>query len=223
VSSSGYSFAVDDLVAEKGDGASSSQALSEENQAKLKEILSLLQRDVQDQVRDADLLREALEFIDQDLPVDIKASLEPVSQLDNHFATVKQALKNQSSQPALEQRRAMAKQSVKDSHAQIQNNKELLAKLQPALELKKTRKAALEAGLRNLTAEIEVDEKKMAELPESTEKMRKEASAALNVERQLKAKLSALSKTQEVDQKFLENINKIISDSTNVISKYLGV
>jgi chromosome segregation ATPase len=223
VSSPGYSFAVDDLVAEKGDEASSSQALSEENQAKLKEILFLLQRDVQDQVRDADLLREALELIDQDLPADIKASLEPVSQLDNHFAAVKQALKNQSSQPALEQRRATAKQSVKDLHAQIQNNKELLAKLQPALELKKTRKAALEVELRNLTAEIEADKKKMAELPESTEKMRNEASAALNVERQLKTKLSALSKTQEADQKLLENINKIISDATNVISKYLGV
>jgi hypothetical protein len=99
---------VDDLVAEKGDEASSNQALSEENQAKLKGILSLLQRDIQDQVRDADLLREALELIDQDLPTDIKASLEPVSQLDNHFAAVKQALKNQSSQPALEPRRATA-------------------------------------------------------------------------------------------------------------------
>jgi hypothetical protein len=100
---------VDDLVAEKGYEASSSQDLSEENQAKMKEILSWLQRDVQDQVRDADLLREALELIDQDLPADIKASLEPVSQLDNHFTVVKQALKNQSSQPALEQRRATTK------------------------------------------------------------------------------------------------------------------
>jgi molybdopterin-biosynthesis enzyme MoeA-like protein len=112
---------------------------------------------------------------------------------------------------------------VKDLHAQIQNNKELLAKLQPALELKKTRKAALEAELRNMTSEIEADEKKMAELPESTEKIRKEASAALNAERQLKTKLSALSKTQEDDQKLLEDINKIISYATNVISKYLGV
>jgi hypothetical protein len=34
-----------------------------------------------------------------------------------------------------------------------------------------------------LTTEIEVDEQKMAELPESTEKMQKEASAALNAER----------------------------------------
>jgi chromosome segregation ATPase len=214
---------VDDLIAEKGDEASSSQALSEENQAKLKEILFLLQRDVQDQVRDADHLRDALELINQYLLADIKASLEPVSKLDNHFAAVKQALKNQSSQLALEQRRATAKQSVKDLHAQIQNNKELLAKLQPALELKKTRKAALEAELRNLTAEIEADEKRMPELPESMEKIRQEASAALNVERQLKTKLSALSKTQEADQKLLENINKIISDATNVISKYLGV
>jgi chromosome segregation ATPase len=177
---------MDDLVAEKGDEASSSQALSKENQAKFKEIHFLLQRDVQDQVKDVDLLREALEFIDQDLPADIKASLEPVSQLDNHFAAVKQALKNLSSQLALEQRRTTAKQSVKDLQAQIQNNNELLGKLQPALELKRTRKAALEAEVRNLTAEIEADEKKMAELPESTEKIRKEASAALNAERQLK-------------------------------------
>jgi hypothetical protein len=64
--------------------------------------------------------------------------------------------------------------------------------------------------LRNLTAEIEADEKKMAELPESTEKIWKEASATLNVERQLKKKLFALSKTQEADQKLLEDINKII-------------
>jgi DNA repair exonuclease SbcCD ATPase subunit len=96
---------------------------------------------------------------------------------------------------------------VKNLHAQIQNNKELLANLQPALELKKSRKAALEAELRTLTAEIEADEKKMVELPESTEKVRKEASVALNAERQLKTKLSALSKTQEADQRLLENIN----------------
>jgi hypothetical protein len=80
---------VDDLIAEKGDEASSNQALSEENQVKLKEIISLLQRDVQDQVNDADLLREALELIDQDLPADIKASLERVSKLDDHFVAVK--------------------------------------------------------------------------------------------------------------------------------------
>jgi hypothetical protein len=80
---------VDDLVAEKGDEASSSQDLSEESQAKLKEIFSLLQSNVQDQVRDADLLREALELIDQDLPADITGSLEPVSKLDDHFVAVK--------------------------------------------------------------------------------------------------------------------------------------
>jgi hypothetical protein len=50
---------VDDLTADKGDEASSGQALSEENQAKLKEILSLLQRDIQDQVRDVDLLERS--------------------------------------------------------------------------------------------------------------------------------------------------------------------
>jgi hypothetical protein len=55
---------------------------------------------------------------------------------------------------------------VKDSKAQIQNNKELLAKLQSPLELKIARKAALEVELKNLTAEIEADKKKIAELPD---------------------------------------------------------
>jgi chromosome segregation ATPase len=214
---------VDDLIAEKGDEASSSQALVEENQAKLKEILSLLQRDVQVQLKDADLLREALALIDQDLPADIKASFEPVSKLDDHFVAVKQALKNLSSQPALEQEQAANKQFMKDLHTQMQNHKELLTKLQPELELKKVRKAKLEAELRTLTAETEADEKKMAELPESMEKIRKEATKTMTAGKQVKIKLSTLSKTQEADQRLLENINKMISDASNVISKYLGL
>jgi predicted RNase H-like nuclease (RuvC/YqgF family) len=108
--------------------------LSEDNRAKLREIFSLLQRDIQDQVRDVDRLEEVLESINQELPDDIKASLEPISQLDNHFAAVRRALTNQSSRPVLEQKRAKAKQFVKVSQAQIRSNKELLTELQPALE-----------------------------------------------------------------------------------------
>jgi chromosome segregation ATPase len=214
---------VDVLTAEKGDEASSSQVWSEENQAKLKEILSLLQRDIQDQVRDVDLLEEVLESINQELPDDIKASLVPISQLDNHFAAVRRALKNQSSQPVLEQKRTKAKKFVKDSQAHIQNNKELLAESQHALELKIARKAALEAELKNLAAEIEADKKKIAELPGLTEKIQKEATAALIESNQLKTKLSALSSTQEADQKLLDNISKMISDASSVISKYLNI
>jgi predicted RNase H-like nuclease (RuvC/YqgF family) len=110
---------VNDQTAEKGDEASSNQALSEENQAKLKEVFSLLQRDILDQVRDVDRLEEVLESIDQELPSNIKASLEPISHLDNHYAAVRRALKNQSSLPVLEQKRAKAKQLVMDSQAQI--------------------------------------------------------------------------------------------------------
>jgi Ca2+-binding EF-hand superfamily protein len=97
---------VDDPTAEKGDEASSNQALSEDNQAKLREVFSLLQRDIQDQVRDVDRLEEILESINQELPSNTKASLEPIFHLDNHYAAVRRALKNQSSRPILEQKRA---------------------------------------------------------------------------------------------------------------------
>jgi predicted nuclease with TOPRIM domain len=136
---------------------------------------------------------------------------------------VRQALKNQFSRPILEQKRTKAKQFVKDSHAHIQNNKELLAELHPALELKIARKAALEAELKNLTAEIEADKKKIAKLSGLTEKIQKEPTTALIESNQLKAKLSALSSTQEADQKLLDNISKMISDGSSVISKYLNI
>jgi chromosome segregation ATPase len=161
---------VNDPTAEQGDEASSNQALSEENQAKLKEVFSLLQRDIQDQVRDVDRLEEVLESINQELPSNIKASLEPISHMDNHYAVVRRALKNQSSLPVLEQKRAKVKQFVMESQAQIQSNKELLTALPPALELKIARKDALEAELKNLSAEIEADRKRIAELPGLTEK-----------------------------------------------------
>jgi chromosome segregation ATPase len=134
----------------------------------------LLQRDIQDQVRDVDHLEEVLESIDQELPNNIKASLEPISHLDNHYAAVRRALKNQSSRPVLEQKRAKVKQFVKESQAQIQSNKELLTELQLALELKIARKAALETELKNLSAEIEADKKKIDELPRLIEKIQKE-------------------------------------------------
>jgi uncharacterized protein YhaN len=81
----------------------------------------------------------------------------------------------------------------------------------------------LEAELRTLTAEIEADETKMAELLESMDKIRKEATAVMTAGKQLKTNLSTLSKTQETDLRLLQNINKMILDASNVISKYLGV
>jgi hypothetical protein len=56
-----------------------------------------------------------------------------------------------------------------------------------------------------------------------TEKIQKEARAALIESNQLKTKLSVLSNTQEADQKLLENISKMISYGSSVISKYLGI
>jgi hypothetical protein len=74
-----------------------------------------------------------------------------------------------------------------------------------------------------LTAEIEADNKKIAELPGLTEKIQNEATTALIESNQLKTKLSTLSNTQEADQKLLENISKMISDASTVISKHLNI
>jgi hypothetical protein len=89
--------------------------------------------------------------------------------------------------------------------------------------VKIARKAALEAELKTLTAEIDADRKKIAELPGLTEKIQKETSATMIESNQLKSKIFVLSATQEADQKLLENISKIISDASSVIVEYLNI
>jgi chromosome segregation ATPase len=214
---------VNDLTVETGDGETPNQVLSEENHVRLREIFSWLQKDARDQVRDVDHFEEMFESIDQELLEDIKASLEPISDLDIHYVAISRALKSQSSRPVLEQKKARAEQAMKGSQAQIESNKEMLTKLQSAFELKIARKTALETELRNLSAEIEADEKKIAELPVLIEKTQEEASTAMIEANQLEAKLSALSNTQRDYQERLENINQIISIASSVIAKYLNI
>jgi chromosome segregation ATPase len=99
----------------------------------------------------------------------------------------------------------------------------MLTNLQSTLELKIARKIALETELRNLSAEIEANEKKIAELPGLIEKTQEEASAAMIEANQLEAQLSVLSNTQKDYQERLKNINQIISNASSVIAKYLNI
>jgi regulator of replication initiation timing len=139
--------------------------LSEEVQEKLKEIFAWLQKDARDQFKDLDHFEEMLEPISQELSEDINASLASIFGLEIHYVPIRQALRKVSSHPAVEHKRARAEQAVKGAQSQTESHKDILAKLQASRELKVARKAALEAELRSLSAEIEADDKKIAELP----------------------------------------------------------
>jgi chromosome segregation ATPase len=132
-------------------------------------------------------------------------------------------LKSQSSRPAIEQKKAKAKQAAKGAQTQTESHKEMLTNLQSALELKIFRKTALETEMRNLSAEIEADEKKIAELPGLIEKTQKESSSAITEANQFEAELTVLSNTQRDYQERMKSINQRISNASNVIAKYLNI
>jgi hypothetical protein len=46
--------------------------------------------------------------ISQELPEDIKASLEPISGLDVHYVAIRRDLRNVSSRPAVEQKKSQS-------------------------------------------------------------------------------------------------------------------
>jgi chromosome segregation ATPase len=199
------------------------QALSEEMQVGVKEIFAWLQKDARDQIRDLDYFERMLGPISQELPEDIKASLEPISGLNIHYVAIRRALRNVSSRPAVEQKKAKAEQAAKGAQSQTENHNGILANLQAARELKIARKATLEAELKSLSAEIEADDKKIAELPGLIEKTQKEASSAIAEVNQYDAELTALSNTQKNYQERMENIHQTTSNASNVIAKYLNI
>jgi chromosome segregation ATPase len=159
----------------------------------------------------------------QQLPEDVKASLEPISGLDIHYVAIRRALKSQSTGPAVEQKKAKAEQAARGAQTQTESHKEMLTKLQSARELKIARKTALETELKNLSAKIEADNKKIAELPGLIEKTQEEESSTITEENQCEAELTVLSNTQKDYQERMKNINQTISNASNVIAKYLNI
>jgi chromosome segregation ATPase len=161
--------------------------------------------------------------ISQELPEDIKTSLQPISGLDVHYVAIRRALRNVSSRPAVEQKKAKAEQAVNGAQSRTESHKGTLANLQAAHELKIARKVALEAELKSLSAEIEADVKKIAELPGLIEKIQEEATSAIAEVNQCNAELTILSDAQKGYQERMENIHQTTSNASNVIAKYLNI
>jgi chromosome segregation ATPase len=199
------------------------QTLSEEVLEKLREIVAWLERDARDQFKDHDHFEEMLESISQELPEDISASLASICGLEIHYVPIRQALRKVRSLPAVEKKKASAEQAMKGEQSQTESHKDTLANLQASCDLKIARKAALGAELRSLSAEIEADNKKIAELPGLIEKTQEEAKSAIAKVEQCDAKLTTLSSAQKDCQERLDNFRQTTSSVRSVIVKYLNI
>jgi chromosome segregation ATPase len=199
------------------------QPLSDEVLSKLKEIVAWLERDAQDQFKDLDHFEEMFESISQELPEDIRTSLSSVYGLDTLYAPIKHALRKLRTRPAIEKKKADAEHAMTGAQSRAESHKDTLANLQASYDLKIARKAALEAELRSLSAEIEADKEKIAELPGWIEKTQAEAKSAITRIKQCDAELIDLSSTQKDCQELLDNFRLTTSNARGVIAKHLNI
>jgi chromosome segregation ATPase len=88
--------------------------------------------------------------------------------------------------------------------------------------LKVARKAALEAELRSLSAEMEIDQKKIADLPGLIAKTEAEVESAVTRVKQCDAELTGLAGAQKDYQEILDNSNLIISNVRHALAKLLS-
>jgi chromosome segregation ATPase len=199
------------------------QPLPDEALAKLREIVAWLERDAQDQFKDLDHFEEMPESISQELPEDVSASLVSICGLDILYAPIRHALRKLRSRPAIEKKRSDAEQAMNGAQSQTESHKDTLASLQASCDLKVAKKAALEAELRSLSAEIEADKKKIAELLGLIEKTQEEAKSAIDKMEQCDAELTNLSGAQKDCQELLGNFRQATSNARGVIAKHLNI
>jgi chromosome segregation ATPase len=112
---------------------------------------------------------------------------------------------------------------MKGAQSQTESHKDTLANLQASRELKIARRAALEAELRSLSAEIEADDNRIAELPRLIEKTQEEAISAIAKVKQCDAELTTLFSAQKDYQERLDNFRQATSNIRSVIVKYLNI
>jgi chromosome segregation ATPase len=199
-----------------------SQPLPGEVLSKLKEIAAWLGKDAQDQFNDLHHFEEMFESISQELPEDIKASLSSVYDLEAFYVPIRRAWRKLRSRPAIEKRKTDAEHAMNGAQSQAESHKDALANLQASYDLKVARKAALEAELRSLSAEIETDKEKIAELPGLIAKTQAEVKSAITKIEQCDAELTDLSGAQKDCQELLNNSHLITSNARGVIAKLLN-
>lgn len=196
--------------------------MSAENQEQLKEITSLLSKDIITSVHDADQIRDIIELIDQEIPPTLKASLESVSNLNDYFATVRRASKNIASGAALQHDALEKEKQVQELHSQIQSAEDSLASLTPELEVMEKKKAELETQLAQLNAKIQSHKDKIAGLPDSFKSSKIMITSVIKEHQQMKTRLSKIQGSEDSDQKVRDDVSRIRSDAIDVIKSCLN-
>jgi chromosome segregation ATPase len=212
---------MEDYICQKGEEATSKQTLLVENQARLKDIAVLLNKDNNTLVQEADQIRDLLQLIDQDIPSILKASLESTTHLDDYFAMVRKVSKNISSRTTLQNDRTLKKQEAKELHSQIQNAKHSLSTLDPELKSMEE-KSRLEAQLAQLNAKIQSHKDKMADLPNSIAIATAKIAYVIKEDQQFKSSLANIQGSKDEDQKVLDNVSRIRDEAIDAINQPLS-
>lgn len=216
------SFMYEEYIGEKGEESSSQQQLSTENQARLRNIVLLLNKDITALVQEADQVRDIIDLIDQEIPPVLKASLDSAACIDDHFGPVKRASKNIATRTLLKNENLATEQQAKELHSQIQSGNETLATLEPKLRAMKEERTKLEAQLAKLNADIQLHEEQLAVLPNSIAAARAKIAPIIQTNRQIKTKLSKIQSSEEDDQKVLDNVSQIRNNIMDVINSFLS-
>jgi chromosome segregation ATPase len=127
------------------------------------------------------------------------------------------------SSPAIEKKKADAEHAMNGAQSQVDSHRDTLASLRASYDLKIARKAALEAELRSLSAEIEADKEKIAKLPGLIEKTQAEAKSAITKIEHCDAELTNLSGAQKDCQELLDSFRQATSNARGVIAKHLNI
>ena len=163
-----YSFNFEEYI-DEGDISSSAtslqETLSEETRNWLRDILTMLEKDITNLVQDTDSMRRIFLAIRDNLSTDLIEALTPLSIIEDHVLKVRKTQRNLSNCEALMVKKYSNKQEARELARLIDNLKNSSSRIEPELNQLRARRAKLERELESVKAAINCHESNLVQIP----------------------------------------------------------
>ncbi|XP_066360950.1 uncharacterized protein [Miscanthus floridulus] len=185
------------------------ETLSDETKNWLKDILSMLERNIADLIQDVDPMRRIFLAIKDNLTPNLAEALIPISNIEDQAPKMKKAQRNLTDRETLMAKKNSNKQEAKELAQRIDNLKNSSSKIEPELNQLRVRRAELEKELKSVKATIEHLESNLTQIPIAIKQKKQEMLTKVKEGKAIRSSLESILGSVEEDKQQIAEIDAI--------------
>ncbi|XP_066396112.1 uncharacterized protein [Miscanthus floridulus] len=223
---SSYSFNLEEYLDEdkiSSSTTSSRESLSKETKNWLRDILPMLEKNIADLVRDADLMQRVLLAFNGNASPVLTKVLSSLSIIEDQDPKVKKAQRRLSNREALLAKKNSNRQEAKELTQLINDLKNSSLRIDLELTQLEARRAELEKELENVKTTIDRHKSNLAQIPDAIKQKKQELLAKVREGRVIHSSLEDIPGSAEEDKQQITEVNAIQLEVLKAIQDILDL